>query len=209
MAKVSNCNLYLNRTANPRMSMPDDEVPFWSLYRITKENDRRERKRMGVFTYKEMLDFIAAVKTNETFEAYPRLSKNTLGITDDNYYIYTERLYNNQRKAHKLRDEVFLHESSIQKGLRLSKLMDSISKDVQSLKSIVDKSECAIQILRCLKEYYESDYKQLDKEINFYNNSDMPSGKVADLTWPREKSKHYIVRSLDVIFTKLEKLIQG
>ena len=209
MAKVSNCNLYLNRTANPRMSMPDDEVPFWSLYRITKENDRRERKRMGVFTYKEMLDFIAAVKTNETFEAYPRLSKNTLGITDDNYYIYTERLYNNQRKAHKLRDEVFLHESSIQKGLRLSKLMDSISKDVQSLKSIVDKSECAIQILRCLKEYYESDYKQLDKEINFYNNSDMPSGKVADLTWPREKSKHYIVISLDVIFTKLEKLIEG
>ena len=209
MAKVSNCNLYLNRTANPRMSMPDDEVPFWSLYRITKENNQRERKRMGVFTYKEMLDFIAAVKTNETFEAYPRLSKNTLGITDDNYYIYTERLYNNQRKAHKLRDEVFLHESSIQKGLRLSKLMDSISKDVQSLKSIVDKSECAIQILRCLKEYYESDYKQLDKEINFYNNSDMPSGKVADLTWPREKSKHYIVRSLDVIFTKLEKLIQG
>ena len=209
MAKVSNCNLYLNRTANPRMSMPDDEVPFWSLYRITKENNQRERKRMGVFTYKEMLDFIAAVKTNETFEAYPRLSKNTLGITDDNYYIYTERLYNNQRKAHKLRDEVFLHESSIQKGLRLSKLMDSIRKDVQSLKSIVDKSECAIQILRCLKEYYESDYKQLDKEINFYNNSDMPSGKVADLTWPREKSKHYIVRSLDVIFTKLEKLIEG
>ena len=209
MAKVSNCNLYLNRTANPRMSMPDNEVPFWSLYRITKENDRRERNRMGVFTYKEMLDFVAAVKTNETFEAYPRLSKNTLGITDDNYYIYTERLHNNQRKAHKLRDEVFLHESSIQKGLRLSKLMDSIRKDVQSLKSIVDKSECAIQILRCLKEYYESDYKQLDKEINFYNMSDMPSDKVADLTWPREKSKHNIVKNLDVIFTKLEKLIEG
>ena len=109
MAKVSNCNLYLNRTANPRMSMPDNEVPFWSLYRITKENNRRERKRMGVFTYKEMLDFVAAVNSHETFEAYPRLSKNTLGITDDNYYIYTERLYNNQRKAHKLRDELFLH----------------------------------------------------------------------------------------------------
>lgn len=209
MAKVSNCNLYLNRTANPRMSMPNDEVPFWSLYRITKENNRRERKRMGVFTYKEMFDFVASVNSHETFEAYPRLSKNTLGITDDNYYIYTERLYNNQRKAHKLRDEIFLRESSIQKGYRLSKLMDSMMKDVQRLKSIVDKSKSSIQILRCLQEFYEKDYKQLDKEINFYNMSDMPSGKVADLTWPREKSKHYIVKNLDAIFTKLEKLIEG
>ena len=87
--------------------------------------------------------------------------------------------------------------------------MDSIRKDVQRLKSIVDKSKSSIQILRCLQEFYEKEYKQFDKEINFYNMSDMPSDKVADLTWPREKSKHNIVKNLDVIFTKLEKLIEG
>lgn len=90
MAKVSNCALYLNRTAgNAHLaSVPNEDIPYWSLYSVFKVDGKRHRSCIGVFTYDEMFDFIASVKTNQTFEAYPRLSKHVRG----NNKLYSSQL---------------------------------------------------------------------------------------------------------------------
>ena len=207
MAKVSNCNLYLNRTANPRMSMPDDEVPFWSLYRITKENDRRERKRMGVFTYKEMLDFIAAVKTNETFEAYPRLT-NTERSSMMNYVGYVIKAKEYQHKIHTLSKDMLMNGASIQKAHKRATYMERFVTQVKKIKQLSNKPDAPLSLFLSLKEVYENEYIYLKEEIDFYDRSGLSDDEVYKHTEWRYMTQCGIIETLSTIAVKIKQLIE-
>ena len=169
--KLSNCNLYLNRTANPRMSMPDDEVPFWSLYRITNEDGIRLRSRMGMFTYNEMVDFITNVDTHETFEAYPRLTN--IERDSMSYVGYVTKAKEYQSKIHTLSKDILTVGASIQKTHKRARLMKRFTAQVKKLRQLSNKPDAPLPLLLSLKEIYEDEYINLKEEINFYNCLDL------------------------------------
>ena len=208
MAKVSNCNLYLNRTANPRMSMPDNEVPFWSLYRITKENDRRERKRMGVFTYKEMLDFVTAVNSHETFEAYPRLT-NTERDSMMNYVGYVIKAKEYQHKAHALSKDILINGASIQKAHKRARLMERFTAQVKKIKRLSNRADAPLSLFLSLKEIYEDEYIHLKEEIDFYDRSGLSDDEVYKHTEWRYMTQCGIIETLSTIAVKIKALIEG
>ena len=208
MAKVSNCNLYLNRTANPRMSMPDNEVPFWSLYRITKENNQRERKRMGVFTYKEMLDFVAAVKTNETFEAYPRLT-NTDRSSIMSYVGYVIKAKEYQHKIHTLSKDILMNGASIQKAHKRARLMERFVTQVKKIKQLSNKPDAPLSLFLSLKEIYEDEYMYLKEEIDFYDRSGLSDDEVHKHTEWRYMTQCGIIETLSTIAVKIKAMIEG
>ena len=208
MAKVSNCNLYLNRTANPRMSMPDDEVPFWSLYRITKENNQRERKRMGVFTYKEMLDFVAAVKTNETFEAYPRLTNAERGSMM-NYVGYVIKAKEYQHKIHTLSKDILTKNASIQKGYQRATYMEHFVTQVKKIKRLSNRADAPLSLFLSLKEIYEDEYIYLKEEIDFYDRSGLSDDEVYKHTEWRYMTQCGIIETLSAIAVKIKAMIEG
>lgn len=207
MAKVSNCNLYLNRTANPRMSMPDDEVPFWSLYRITKEDGRRERKRMGVFTYKEMLDFIAAVKTNETFEAYPRLT-NIERNSMMNYVGYVVKAKEYQSKIHTLSKDILTVGASIQKAHKRATYMERFTAQVKKIKQLSNKPDAPLSLFLSLKEIYEDEYIHLKEEIDFYDRLGLSDDEVYKHTEWRYMTQCGIIETLSGIAAKIKAMIE-
>ena len=207
MAKVSNCNLYLNRTANPRMSMPDDEVPFWSLYRITKENDRRERKRMGVFTYKEMLDFVAAVNSHETFEAYPRLTNTERGSMM-NYVGYVIKAKEYQHKIHTLSKDILTVGASIQKAHKRACLMERFTAQVKKIKQLSNKADAPLSLFISLKEIYEDEYIHLKEEIDFYDRSGLSDDEVYKHTEWRYMTQCGIIEKLSAIAVKIKAMIE-
>ena len=208
MAKVSNCSLYLNRTANPRMSMPDNEVPFWSLYRITKENNQRERKRMGVFTYKEMLDFVAAVKTNETFEAYPRLTNTERGSMM-NYVGYVIKAKEYQSKIHALSKDILINGASIQKAHKRAAYMEHFTAQVKKIKQLSNKPDAPLSLFLSLKEIYENEYIHLKEEIDFYDRSGLSDDEVYKHTEWRYMTQCGIIETLSTIAVKIKALIEG
>lgn len=208
MAKVSNCNLYLNRTANPRMSMPNDEVPFWSLYRITKENNQRERKRMGVFTYKEMLDFVAAVKTNETFEAYPRLT-NVERNSMMNYVGYVIKAKEYQHKIHTLSKDMLINGASIQKAHKRMTYMERFTTQVKKIKQLSNRADAPLSLFLSLKEIYEAEYIHLKEEIDFYDRSGLSDDEVYKRTEWRYMSQCGIIEKLSAIAVKIKAMIEG
>ena len=206
MAKVSNCNLYLNRTANPRMSMPDDEVPFWSLYRITKENNQRERKRMGVFTYKEMLDFVAAVNSHETFEAYPRLT-NVERDSMMNYVGYVIKAKEYQSKIHTLSKEMLIKGASIQKAHKRATYMERFTAQVKKIKQLSNKPDAPLSLFLSLKEIYEDEYIHLKEEIDFYDRSGLSDDEVYKHTEWRYMTQCGIIETLGGIAAKIKAMI--
>ena len=206
MAKVSNCNLYLNRTANPRMSMPDDQVPFWSLYRITKENDRRERKRMGVFTYKEMLDFIAAVNTHETFEAYPRLT-NVERDSMMNYVGYVIKAKEYQHKIHTLSKEMLINGASIQKAHKRATYMERFTAQVKKIERLSNRADAPLSLFLSLKEIYEDEYIYLKEELDFYDRSGLSDDEVYKHTEWRYMTQCGIIEKLSAIAVKIKAMI--
>ena len=207
MAKVSNCNLYLNRTANPRMSMPDNEVPFWSLYRITKENNRRERKRMGVFTYKEMLDFVEAVKTNETFEAYPRLTNVERGSMM-NYVGYVIKAKEYQHKIHTLSKDMLINGASIQKAHKRARLMERFVTQVKKIKQLSNRTDAPLSLFLSLKEIYEDEYIYLKEELDFYDRSGLSDDEVYKHTEWRYMTQCGIIEKLSTITVKIKAMIE-
>ena len=207
MAKVSNCNLYLNRTANPRMSMPDDEVPFWSLYRITKENNQRERKRMGVFTYKEMLDFVAAVNSHETFEAYPRLTNVERGSIM-NYVGYVIKAKEYQHKIHTLSKDILMNGASIQKGYKRARLMERFTAQVKKIKQLSNRADAPLSLFLSLKEIYEDEYLYLKEELDFYDRSGLSDDEVYKHTEWRYMTQCGIIETLSGIAAKIKQLIE-
>ena len=208
MAIVSNCNLYLNRTANPRMSMPDNEVPFWSLYRITKENDRRERKRMGVFTYKEMLDFIASINSRETFEAYPRLTNAERGSMM-NYVGYVIKAKEYQHKIHTLSKDILTTGASIQKAHKRAMLMERFTAQVKKIKQLSNRADAPLSLFLSLKEIYEDEYINLKEEIDFYGRSGLSDDEVYKHTEWRYMTQCGIIETLSTIAVKIKQLIEG
>ena len=208
MAKVSNCNLYLNRTANPRMSMPDDEVPFWSLYRITKENNRRERKRMGVFTYKEMLDFVAAVNSHETFEAYPRLTNFERGSMID-YVGYVIKTKEYQSKIHTLSKDMLMNGASIQKADKRARLMERFATQVKKIERLSNKPDAPLSLFLSLKEIYEDEYIYLKEELDFYDRSGLSDDEVYKHTEWRYMTQCWIIETLSTIAVKIKAMIKG
>lgn len=207
MAKVSNCNLYLNRTANPRMSMPDDEVPFWSLYRITKEDGRRERKRMGVFTYKEMLDFVAAVNSHETFEAYPRLT-NVERNSMMNYVVYVIKAKEYQHKIHALSKDILINGASIQKAHKRATYMERFAAQVKKIKRLSNKPDAPLSLFLSLKEIYENEYIHLKEEIDFYDRSGLSDDEVYKHTEWRYMTQCGIIETLSTIAVKIKAMIE-
>lgn len=204
--KLSNCNLYLNRTTNPRMSMPDNEVPFWSLYLITKENGRRKRKPMGVFTYKEMLDFIAAVKTNETFEAYPRLTN--IERDSMSYVGYVTKAKEYQSKIHTLSKDILTTGASIQKAHKRTSLMERFTAQVKKLRQLSDKPDAPLPLLLSLKEIYEDEYINLKEEIDFYNCLGLSDDETRNYTEWRYMTQCGIIETLAGIAAKIKALIE-
>ena len=207
MAKVSNCNLYLNRTANPRMSMPVDEVPFWSLYRITKEDGKRERKRMGVFTYKEMLDFVTAVNSHETFEAYPRLTNIERGSMM-NYVGYVIKAKEYQHKIHTLSKDMLINGASIQKAHKRARLMEHFTAQVKKIKQLSNKADAPLSLFLSLKEIYENEYIHLKEEIDFYDRSGLSDDEVYKHTEWRYMTQCGIIETLSTIAVKIKALIE-
>ena len=205
--KLSNCNLYLNRTANPRMSMPDDEVPFWSLYLITKENDRRERKRMGVFTYKDMLYFIASVNSHETFEAYPRLT-NIERNSMMSYMGYVTKAKEYQSKIHTLSKDILTTGASIQKAHKRAQLMERFTAQVKKLRRLSDKPDAPLPLLLSLKEIYEDEYINLKEEIDFYNCLGLSDDETRNYTEWRYMTQCGIIETLAGIAAKIKALIE-
>ena len=208
MAKVSNCNLYLNRTANPRMSMPDNEIPFWSLYRITKENNQRERKRMGVFTYKEMLDFVTAVKTNETFEAYPRLTNVERGSMM-NYVDYVIKAKEYQHKIHTLSKEMLINGASIQKEHKRAAYMEHFATQVKKIERLSNRADAPLSLFLSLKEIYEDEYIHLKEELDFYDRSGLSDDEVYKHTEWRYMTQCWIIETLSTIAVKIKAMIKG
>lgn len=208
MAKVSNCNLYLNRTANPRMSMPDNEVPFWSLYRITKEDGKRERKRMGVFTYKEMLDFVAAVNSHETFEAYPRLTNVERGSIMS-YVGYVIKAKEYQHKIHALSKDMLINGASIQKAHKRARLMEHFAAQVKKIKQLSNKPDAPLSLFLSLKEIYEDEYIHLKEEIDFYDRSGLSDDEVYKHTEWRYITQCGIIETLSAIAVKIKAMIKG
>ena len=207
MAKVSNCNLYLNRTANPRMSMPDDEVPFWSLYRITKEDGIRERKRMGVFTYKEMLDFVAAVNSHETFEAYPRLT-NVERDSMMSYVGYVIKAKEYQHKIHALSKDMLINGASIQKAHKRTTYMERFTAQVKKIKQLSNRADAPLSLFLSLKEIYEDEYIHLKEEIDFYDRSGLSDDEVYKHTEWRYMTQCGIIETLSTIAAKIKALIE-
>ena len=208
MAKVSNCNLYLNRTANPRMSMPDDQVPFWSLYRITKENDRRERKRMGVFTYKEMLDFVTAVNSHETFEAYPRLT-NVERDSMMSYVGHVIKAKEYQHKIHTLSKDMLINGASIQKAHKRATYMERFTAQVKKIKRLSNRADAPLSLFLSLKEIYEDEYIHLKEEIDFYDRSGLSDDEVYKHTEWRYMTQCGIIETLSTIAVKIKVMIEG
>lgn len=208
MAKVFNCNLYLNRTANPRMSMPDNEVPFWSLYRITKENNQRERKRMGVFTYKEMLDFVAAVNTHETFEAYPRLT-NVERNSITSYVGYVIKAKEYQSKIHALSKDILINGASIQKAHKRMTYMERFTTQVKKIEQLSNRADAPLSLFLSLKEIYEDEYIHLKEEIDFYDRSGLSDDEVYKRTEWRYMTQCGIIEKLSAIAVKIKAMIKG
>ena len=207
MAKVSNCNLYLNRTANHRMSMPDNEVPFWSLYRITKENNQRERKRVGVFTYKEMLDFVTAVKTHETFEAYPRLT-NIERDSMMSYVGYVIKAKEYQHKIHALNKEMLINGASIQKAHKRVTYMERFATQVKKIERLSNRADAPLSLFLSLKEIYEDEYIYLKEEIDFYDRSGLSDDEVYKHTEWRYFTQCGIIETLGTIAVKIKAMIK-
>lgn len=208
MAKVSNCNLYLNRTANPRMSMPDNEVPFWSLYRITKENNQRERKRVGVFTYKEMLNFIASVNTHETFEAYPRLT-NVERNSITSYVGYVIKAKEYQSKIHALSKDILINGASIQKAHKRMTYMERFTTQVKKIEQLSNRADAPLSLFLSLKEIYEDEYIHLKEEIDFYDRSGLSDDEVYKRTEWRYMTQCGIIETLSTIAVKIKAMIEG
>lgn len=208
MAKVSNCNLYLNRTANPRMSMPDDEVPYWSLYRITNEDGKRERKRMGVFTYKEMLDFVAAVNSHETFEAYPRLTNVERGSMMS-YVGHVIKAKEYQHKIYALSKDILTQNASIQKGYQRARLRERFVTQVKKIEQLSNRADAPLSLFLSLKEIYEDEYIHLKEEIDFYDRSGLSDDEVYKRTEWRYMSQCGIIEKLSAIAVKIKAMIES